>query len=383
MQSVKIHPVQSESDGHAFRSFPWKVYQSDPFWVPPLLSERKSFLDPAHNPFFQNADVDLYLAKRGEDVVGTIAAFSNNRHNEFHNENIGFFGFFEVLEDPEAADALLEQAEIRTREHGHTALRGPAQFSTNDECGLLVDGFDDAPRILMTYNPERYIDYIEKRGFGKAHDLWAYAMEMDILKGGSRFPEKLVRVVEKLKERKTVTIRKINMRRYDDEVAIVKKIYNASWAKNWGFIPFTEAEIDRLAAELKPIIDPDLVFVAEKDGESVGFSLALPDLNEPLRKAYPSPNSLEFWTMLKLIWNWKVRKDIRWLRVFALGVLPEYRGSGVDALFYYETAKAAIKKGYECAEMSWILESNDMINRSIRLMGGEVYKTYRFYEKNL
>lgn len=383
MESLIIEPVETIQQRREFISLPWRVYKDDPNWVPPLFSERMAFLDPQKNPFYEHATVQLYLARRGAEVVGTIAAFTNHRHNEFQGENIGFFGFFEVLDDKEAADALLETAEHWARQQGHTALRGPAQFSTNEECGLLVDGFDDPPRILMTYNPPRYVDYIESRGYVKAMDLWAHALSTDIYAGGSKFPDKLIRVVKKVKERGDIRVRKINLKDFDAEVERVKKIYNSSWAKNWGFVPMTDAEIEKLGEDLRPIIDPDLVFVAEVDGEAVGFSLTLPDLNQPLRLAYPNPHTPEWVTMAKFLWHWKVRRQINWVRVFALGVLPEYRARGIDALFYYETGLEALKKGIKFAEMSWILENNDMMNRGIRLMGGEVYKTYRFYEKAL
>lgn len=383
MNNLKISPVENQADLHAFVSLPWRVYENDEYWVPPFFQERLDFLNPEKNPFYEHADVALFLATRGSEIVGTIAAFINRRHNDFHGEKIGFFGFFEILDNAETAEALLDTAENWVKERGYDAIRGPAQFSTNEECGLLVNGFDDPPRVLMTYNPSRYMDYLNDYGYSKAMDLWAHALNTDIFGDGSKFPEKLIRVVEKVKERGNIKIRKINMRRFDDEVALVKKLYNTSWARNWGFVPMTDAEIEKLGEDLKQMIDPDLVYIAEIDGETVGFSLSLPDLNEPLRRAYPRPNEPEFWTLAKLIWHWKVMKRVRWTRVFALGVLPEHRAKGVDALFYYETAKAALEKGIQFAEMSWILENNDNMNRPIQLMGGEVYKTYRIYEKTL
>lgn len=383
MKPVKIHPVETTEERRAFLAFPWRVYKNNPYWVPPIFSERMSFTDPKKNPFFEHAKVQFFTAKRGDEIVGTIAAFTNHQYNEFQGENIGFFGFFEVLEDKEAADALLETAENWAREQGHEALRGPAQFSTNDECGLLVDGFDDPPRILMTYNPPYYVDYIEARGYENAMDLWAYSVNTNIFEKGAKYPEKLKRVVKKVKERGEITLRKINMKHYDKEIERVKVIYNSSWAKNWGFVPMTDAEIEKLGEDLKPIIDPDLVLVAEVEGKAVGFSLTLPDLNKFLRMAYPKPNTPEWWTMAKFAWHWKIRNKVDWIRVFALGIIPEYRGRGIDALFYYETGMEAFRKGIPYAEMSWILANNDMMNRGIRLMGGEVYKTYRFYEKKL
>jgi len=381
MKPLVIKPVENIEDRKAFLSFPWRVYKDDPYWVPPIFSERVHFTDPKKNPFFENNEAQLYLALRGEEIVGTIAAFTNRRHNEHQNENIGFFGFFEVLEDYEAAEALLKTAENWSREKGFFALRGPAQWNTNDECGLLVDGFDDSPRILMTYNPRYYVDFVERAGFKYARDLWAYQLPVkDFM---DNIGERLERITTKILERKEVTIRKLNMKIYDEEVAKVKLLYNEAWSQNWGFVPMTDGEFDQLADELHDILDPDLTYIAEKDGKTVGFSITLPDLNEPLLKAYPKPNTPEWWTMVKLVWNWKILKKVSWVRVLVLGVIPEYRTLGIDALFYYKSAQAALKKGMKMAEMSWILDNNDKMNRPIIAMGAEVYKTYRFYEKAL
>jgi GNAT superfamily N-acetyltransferase len=381
MNSLVIKSVETTEDRKALLSFPWTVYKDNPFWVPPIFSERMHFTDPEKNPFFQHAEAQFYMALRGEEIVGTIAVFTNHRHNEYQNENIAFFGFFEVLEDYEAAEQLFKTAEAWAKEKGHTALRGPAQWSTNDECGLLVDGFDDRPRILMTYNPSYYVEYIEKLGYKYARDLWAYQLGvkefMDII------GERLDKLTTRILERKNIIIRNIDMKKYAEEVDKVKLLYNNAWSQNWGFIPMTDPEFDQLADDLHDIIDPDLVFLAEKDGKTVGFSLTLPDLNEPLHLAYPKPNTPEWWTMAKLVWQWKIRRKVSWIRAFAMGVIPEYRKLGIDALFYFMTAQAALKKGIKMVEMSWILDNNDLMNRPIIAMGGEVYKTYRYYEKDL
>ncbi len=381
MNSLLIKPVKTREDRKAFLSFPWTVYKDDPYWVPPLINERMHFTDPEKNPFFEHSEAQLYTALRGDEIVGTIAAFVNRRHNEYQNENIAFFGFFEVLEDYEAAEALFKTAEGWAKERGFSALRGPAQWNTNDECGLLVDGFNDRPRILMTYNPAYYVDYIEKLGYKYARDLWAYMVSvkdfMEII------GERLDKLTTKILERKNITIRNLDMKKYDEEVKKVKVLYNNAWAKNWGFVPMTDGEFDQLADDLKAIIDPDMVFVAEKDGKTVGFSITLPDVNEPLHLAYPTPNTPEWLAMIKLVWHWKIRKKVSWVRVLVLGVIPEYRKLGIDALFYYKSARAALGKGMKMGEMSWILDNNDKMNRPIIAMGGEVYKTYRFYEKPL
>lgn len=380
MSDLKITAVENASELMTFISFPWEVYKNDAFWVPPLVSERVEFLDREESPFYEHAKGDYFIARRNGKVVGTIAAFTNELYNQFQEANVGFFGFFEVLDDSQAAEGLLATAVDWCKQAGHDSVIGPAQFSTNDELGLLIDGFNDRPRILMTYNPPRYQAYIESFGFEKAMDLWAYSLSLKEFH--ENIPEKLVRVVEKIRTRKNFLIRPINMKEFDEEVEKVKYVYNKSWERNWGFVPFTDSEIDRLAASLKPLLDPSVVFLVEQEGETIGFGLSLPDLNQPLHLAYPTPTSLETLTMLKLVWHWKVRRKVDWLRVFALGVIPEYRGTGVDALMYIETAKAAIRRGYKWAEMSWILENNDMMNRAIQMLGGEIYKTYRMYQKS-
>ncbi len=379
MTELKVSKVQSQDDLMDFIYFPWEVYRGNPYWVPPIISERVEFLDPKHNPFFEHATVEYYLAHRGSKLVGTIAAFTNDLYNEFQGVNTGFFGFFEVMEDQEAASALLEKADEFATHAGHNAILGPAQFSTNDEVGMLVDGFDGVPRVLMPYNPPRYMDYVEAAGYRKAMDLWSY--KIDLAGFMENIPPKLIRVVEKVKERRNLHIRTINMKNFDQEVERFKRVYNSSWERNWGFVPLTDPEFERMAAQMKSMLDPDLVLFVERDGEVIGVALSLPDLCQPLHKAYPRPGVPEILSMLKLVWHWKVRGGIKWVRAFALGVMPEYRAIGVDALMYLETAKAASQKGYTFVEGSWILENNEMMNRIARLVGGEVYRTHRLYEK--
>jgi GNAT superfamily N-acetyltransferase len=381
MDELQVKAVKGEGELKKFITFPWEVYRDDPYWVPPLISDRLKFLNIEENPFFEHARVEYFMAWRGDQIVGTIAAFTNDAYNTFQEVNIGFFGFFEVLDDPEAASELLAKAEEWVREAGHESIMGPAQFSTNDEAFLLVDGFNDSPRALMTYNPPRYMSYLDAAGFEKAKDAWAY--QNDLQEFIENVPPKLVRVTEKIMERRKLTVRAMNMKEYDAEVELFKQVYNSSWERNWGFVPFTDPELDKLAKDLKMFIDPDLALFVEYEGEVIGTSLSLPDLNQPLRLAYPRPGTPEVFTLLKLIWHWKVRKQVDWVRVIALGVLPEFRGVGVDALMYLETAKTAARKGYTKVESSWILEDNEMMNRAALMLGAEVYKTYRMYEKQV
>jgi len=381
VRETQISPVSSKSELEEFIAFPWRVYKGDPYWVPPLISERKQFLDPQKNPFFEHAKATFFLARQNGEVVGTIGAFSNYLYNEIHEGNAGFFGFFEVLEDPETAAALLKTAEDWAREAGHDQILGPMQYSTNDELGLLVEGFDDSPRILMTYNPPRYQGYIESAGYKKAKDLWAYKVGVSDLK--ENMPEKVRRVGEKILKRWKLSIRPVNMKDFDNEVELLLGVYNEAWEPNWAAVRMTPSESNLLAEQLKPLVDPDLALLIEREGKAVGFGLALPDLNQPLLKAYPRPGFPEAITLLKLLWHWKVRGKIKWVRAWGVGILPEFQGQGLESILFLKLTEAAHRKGFELSEASWILEDNEKINRSLQMLGAEVYKTYRVYQKAL
>jgi hypothetical protein len=379
---VRIVPVTSEEQRREFAKFPWQIYRNDPYWVAPIYMDRLVLLDPAKHPFYEHAEVQLFMAMKGEELVGTISAHINHRHNEVFKDKVGFFGFFEVIEDFAVAQALLETAGDWLWDRGMEAIRGPESFSQNEECGLLVDGFDAPPVVLMTYNPRYYQDFIERAGFGKAQDLYAWDLLTSIFDlDPQRLPRKFLRVAEEARKREGLVIRKIDMKRYDEEVERVKKVYNAAWEQNWGFVPLTDHEIDHLAAEMKMIVDPDLVHFVELDGEPIGICLGLPDVYRAMLKARPQPNTWSLpLTLVKFLWH---KRKVDSFRLWAMGVLPEYRALGIDALFYVETARKSFRKGYQRCEMSWILESNDMMNRIIERLGGTVYKTYRIYEKPL
>jgi GNAT superfamily N-acetyltransferase len=378
-----VEPVHTAEERLAFIYFQWEVYRDDPYWVPPLISERVEFLDKERHPFHQHSEVELFMARRDGKPVGTIAAILNKRHNEFHNERVGFFGLFEVLQDREAAEALLETACDWARGKGLTAIRGPENFSQNEEVGLLVDGWDGPPVVMMTYNPRYYVDFIEGAGFYKAMDLLAYMLDLTQYgRHGENLPPKLLRVAEKIQERGNFTVRKIDMRHFEEEVARFRGIYNSAWEKNWGFVPMTNAEFDHIAAGLRQMLDPDLLWFAEKDGESIGAMVPLPNLNQPLVKAYPRPGVPEWWTMAKLLWHWKVRGCVDTMRAFAGGVLEPYRGRGVDAVLLVNLARAALPR-YKQAEISWVLENNMMMRRTAEAFDAQVYRTYRIYEKKL
>jgi hypothetical protein len=375
--TVEIVECKTKAERRQFIDFQWEIYKTDPCWVPPLISEREAFYDRTKNPFFEHSDVAMFIAKRNDQIVGTIAAIQNNRHNEVHNEKIGFFGGFEVINDYAVAKVLLDAARDWVKARGMNALRGPATFSANEEYGLLIEGFDTEPQVMMTHNPRYYMTLLEQYGFKKAMDLYAWWAPTDkaaeAIMGG-RFE----RIAQMAMKRGRFTIRQAEMKYFDREVEAIKKVYNQAWMKNWGFVPMTEHEMDHLGKNLKQMVDPDLVFIAEKDGEPIGISVSLPNLNHPLRKAYPSPRTPELWTLLKFLWY--RRTMVNSMRLIVLGVLPEYRRSGVDTAMIYQTLLITIKKKMTGAECSWILETNDDINRVIGYANPELYKKYRMYQ---
>ncbi len=380
-----VREAKTKAEIKAFVELPWTIYRNDPNWVPPLLSMAYEIIDTDKHPFWQHARRALFNAWRGDELVGRIAAIVNPNHNQIHDDKVGFFGFFESINEQAVADALFDAAGDWLRAQGLTDIRGPANPSVNDEYGLLVDGFDSPPVIMMTYNLAYYIDLIEGAGFEKAMDLWAYWQKASAYGVGKadNLPSKLERIANVVRKRGKFSVRKVNMQDWDNEVERLKKVYNAAWQKNWGAVFMTDAEIEHLAEGLKQSLDPNLIFIVEKQGEAVGISITVPDLNQALIKAYPRPGVPEIWTLLKLLWYWKVRGCVKGCRVMILGVLEEYRARGVNALLLYETAASAVENNYDWGEMSWILETNTMIQRDIETMGGRVYKTYRLYQKSL
>jgi GNAT superfamily N-acetyltransferase len=379
---VRIVPVSTKEQRREFAKFPWRIYQDDPCWVAPIFMDHLALLDPEKHPFHEHAEVQLFMAMRGDELVGTISAHINHLHNQTFEDKVGFFGFFQVIEDYAVAEALFESAAGWLRERGMDAIRGPESYSQNEECGLLIDGFDQPPVVLMAYNPRYYQAFVERAGFEKAQDLYAWDVLTNIFDYDvQRLPRKFVHVAEQAKKRENLVVRNIDMKRYDEEVELVKAVYNDAWEQNWGFVALTDHELDHMAAEMKMIVDPDLVHFALLDGKPVGISLGLPDVYQAMLKAKPQPNTWSLpLTLGKFLWH---RRNIDAFRLWAMGVVPEYRALGIDALLMVEAARAAFAKGYERCEMSWILESNDMMNRIIERLGGQIYKTYRIYEKPL
>ena len=381
---LTIELAETPQQRREYIYFQWEIYRDDPYWVPPLISEREEFLDKTRHPFHLHSDVDFFIARRDGEVVGTIAAIENKRHNQFQNENIGFFGLFEVKQDREAAEALLSTAEDWARERGLDALRGPTSFSLNEEAGLLVDGWDGPPVILMTYNPKYYVDLIEGAGYEKEMDLYAYLLELESQVGvdGQHLPPKLLRVANKIQDRIDFTVRQGKMSDFSNEAERFKAVYNSAWSNNWGFVPLTEEEKAHEAKVLKTLLDERIALFAEKDGQVIGTMLGLPDVNEALRLAYPHPNVPEWWTKIKLFWHWKIAGRVKTTRSFAGGVIPEYQGRGVISVLLARLGQASARY-YKLSEISWVLESNTMMRRTAEMLKARLYRTYRIYQKPL
>ena len=372
MSNVDVAEIESAAELKQFIAFPNRLYRNDPNYVAPLTVERLEFFDKTKNPFFKTAKVKLFLARRDGEIVGRIATCINYDHNEFHADQTGFFGFLDCADDYEVASTMLKVAMITLKKDGMRTMRGPMNFSTNHECGFLVEGFDSPPMIMMTYNQPYMPRLAEKFGLKKAMDLLAYRLE-----GKDGVPERIEKIVEKLQERASVAIRNLNMRDFDRELKRVREIYNAAWEHNWGFVPLHETEFEYTAKNLKQIIDPDLVYIAEHNGRPVGFSLALPDVNRAL--IYLKGSLFPF-GIVRLLWHTKIRNKVDSARLVTFGVIPEYQKRGIDLMLYMATFKRGISKGYNWAELSWILESNDLMRRGAEQMNAQIYKRYRVVE---
>jgi GNAT superfamily N-acetyltransferase len=376
---LNIHPVRSGRDRRGFLDLPYRLYRGHEHWIAPLRMSQKDILDTAHHPFYKTADVEMFLAERDGKAVGRIMAILNHAHNEFHGEKVGFFGFFEVERDMEAATALLDAARDWLRERGAEVLRGPVNPSTNYECALLIDGFDQDPVIMMSYNPPYYVEMLESYGLKKAMDLYAYFIDAEFFVAS----DKLKRVADRFRKKSGITLRLVNLKDFANEVQTLRKVYNDAWSRNWGFVPVSTEEFEHLAKDLKQIVDPKVVYIAEKhepgsaEPRAVGFFLALPDLNRALKKI--NGRLLPF-GLLKLLWY---SRKIKFMRIITMGVVKELQNLGIAAIFYDEIYSKVPWHGYPKGEMGWVLENNVMMNRAADMIGGKLSKTYRIYEMEI
>jgi GNAT superfamily N-acetyltransferase len=350
-----------------FIEFPYEHYRGDPYWVPPLRIAQKDMLNQKKHPFYTHAEMQCYLALDGSRVAGRIAAILDR--NQFAPDNVGFFGFLETVDSQPVANALLRAAWNWLRERGARLMRGPVNPSTNYECGLLVEGFDSSPYVMMTYNPPYYAGLLERAGLKKIKDLLAYITTAPATAG-----HKAMRVADRAMRSSRMLIRPVNLKNFEAEADAIWTVYSAAWSRNWGFAPLTREEFRLLAKDMKEILAPELALVGEIDGRVVGFALAIPDINIALK---PAGGNLFPLGLIKILYH---KARIKSLRVMALGVIDEFRTAGVAAGFYATLIRTAQRLGYGDCEFSWVLEDNILMNRSIESLGARRYKTYRLYE---
>lgn len=372
-------PVSDQQELKRFVDLPWQIYRGSASWVPPLRLQILDDLDVKKNPFYQHAEIQLFNAYENGRHLGRIAAIDDARHNQFHEENLGFFGFFESIDRSDVSAALFRAAEAWLRARGREACRGPANPSLNHTCGLQISHFNDSPFIMMPCNHAYYSQHLEQQGYAKIKDLVCFEVFAD-----RPFPPLMVKLAERVNRRNRVTYRSINMKDFPAEVKRIREIYNVAWEKNWGFVPMDDAEFDHLAKGLKDVIWPEMCLVAEVDGEAIGFSITLPDLNQVLKRI-PSGRLLPT-GIFKLLYG--LRPKAGWIdraRVITLGVRPEYRTSGVANVLFYETYRRAPSQGIKMGEVSWVLEDNLNMVNAAQLMAGtsEPSKRYRLYQKSL
>ena len=368
---LQIEPVDGAAGLRAFVELPYRLYAGDRNWVPPLRSDVRWVLDERKNPFWSHAKRRLFLARRDGRVVGRIAAIADEEHLRVHGDRTAFFGFFECEDDPEAATVLLDRAEEAASEMlpGCDKLRGPLNPSMNDEVGALVPGESEPgpPMLMMTYNPAHYLDLFRGAGFVKEKDV--VAILADVVDTSK---ERLGRVAQAvLRRNPSLKVRTIRMDRFAEELALVKELYNRAWESNWGFVPMTAAEIDAMAAKLKPILYPPYIWFAEIDGKPAAFLLGLPDFNQVLRKMAGRLFPFGWLTFLR------EKRRIDQVRLMAFGVVPEYRKRGIDAVLYHLSMQEGVKAGARRVEFSWMLEDNLAILKDLEIFGGRVYRRYR------
>ena len=373
---VTVRPVEGNRDLKRFIELPYRLRREDPQWVPPLRYERRQFLDRTKNPYFDHAEAEYFLAERDGDVVGRITAQVDGRWDEFQGGSDGMFGFLELENSPETAAALIETASGWVRDRGRERILGPMDFTTNDECGLLVDGYEEQPIILQPWNPPYYKELVEGLGMTKAMDMRMWDLWLGKLKAGNEF-DPMIKAAAQIAEDKGVVVRKMRKRELEAEIARFMEVYNEAWSRNWGFVPITEAEVAFQAKNLRPVLVEDWAMIAEQNDVLVGAALTLPDINQVLKKMNGRLFPFGWWHFLT------GRRKIDRVRVFALGVKRQYQHLGVAAALYEahrETAKRLPQKG---GQTGWILETNKSMNRAMEGMGGTIAATYRLYELGL
>lgn len=369
---VQATPVRTRREKREFLEFPWQLYRDDRYWVPPLRKNQRELVGYARHAFYDNAEAQTFLARRDGRVVGRIAAIDDKAHNRsFSSDPVGFFGFFESIDDQDVANALFDAAREWFAERNLETIRGPVNPSMNYECGLLVDGFDSSPTFMMTYNPPYYGRLIESYGFATAQNLLGYIGYM------SQMPEvsqRLNSIADQCMERYGVTVRPMDQRNFQRDVELFLRLYNGSMVFNWGFVPISQTEMKQLASSLKHLLYPELAMVAEVEGRPAGVVLCLPDYNPRIKEI---DGRLFPFGWMRLL---SPRRDIKRVRVLAINVLPEFQRLGVGLVLMKALTPAAIALGIEEGEFSWVLETNDLARLGLEKAGAKIYKTWRIYE---
>ena len=376
MSQIEVSQVHSRADRNAFIRFPWRIYENDHAWVPPLIIERKAFFDRKSHPFYEHGDAALFLARQNGEVVGRIMASDDPNYNAIHDSNVGCFGQFECVDNDNVAAALFNAAEGWVRRKGRLEIMGPIDYSTNYVCGLLIDGFQYPPTILTTHNPPYYVELLERQGFSKTMDFYAWWFS-DPTEATAR----LRKLATRLGKRARFTIRQGNLRNLAVEGERLRLIYNDAWKDNWGFVPFTKAEFEHLTKEMKPLLRPDFTAIAEVDGEPAGFVIGLPDINVALQKIDGRLTTLGIPIgLVKLLYH---KARLKKARLIAMGVRPQFRRLGVAEMLVLRVMEEGMVKAGFAAELSMTLENNVMINRFLEAIGAHRYKTYRIYSKSI
>lgn len=368
---IEIITVSNKRDLKTYLDFAHDLYKDDNHYVPELFMSQKDLFNPKKNPFFEHAEIQSYLALRNGQVVGRITAILNKNYNQYHKCKVGFFGFYDVIDDYEVSKHLLDTAVAWCKDKNLEAVLGPTNFSTNDTAGVLIEGFHEPPKIMMTYNKPYYHDHLNRYGWVKEMDYFAYILYTD------RASEKSIRLANNLEERlarQGITFRNLNMKKFHTEVAQIKEIYNNAWKDNWGFVPWTDAEMKHLADELKMLANPDWLYIAEDNGRAIGFGITVNNINE-ITKNFKKGRLFPF-NIIKLL---RRRHKTRYVRIMALGVMEGYRKKGIEAIFFAKNILQARKDNVIAGEVSWVLENNDEMNASAIKLNSELYKKYRIY----
>jgi hypothetical protein len=377
MSQNTIKEVTTKNDWQQFIKLPWKIYENDPLWVPPLLFDLKKQLNQKINPFFHDAEVKYWIAVDEHNTcTGRIAGILNHQHNKYYNEKTGFFGYFECINDQATSFALFSVVNKWLQQKGMNAIRGPVNLSLANECGVLIEGYHRSPILQMNYNPPYYAELIRSFGYKKEHDLLAFYVADDISKN-EKIMQRLERLSNTVSQKEHISFRYFNTKDFKNEVEKIRLLFNDYMSDNWGFLPMEENEIDFIAQSLKPVLVKELAIFAEVNGETVGFSLSLPDINQLFKKMNGKLFPFGIFKFLFL------KNKITDIRVMLMGINKPFRRKGLEAVFYYRTIVEAIKRKITGAELSWVSEDNHILIHELESLDAKLYKRYRIFRNEM